>query len=243
VDQQRTKEHAREFEDEIGTLTVERIVRTPIWKLLLSGSDVRKRGLRRYALLIYAIATVGLIYAASRPRLSVDPASLRSQCKNNLKWIGLALRNYHDQHGSFPPAYFTDESGRPAHSWRVLILPFLDEHALYREYRFDEPWDGPHNSKLTDRIPAPYRCPRFVEEIGRQKSNSTRLTNYIAISASHAVFDGSNSTSMSDVTDDAANKILLSETRKYSVHWMQPEDVSPDQLFSELQAATYSGKS
>jgi hypothetical protein len=122
-----------------------------------------------------------------------------------------------------------------------LLLPFLDEHALYREYRFDEPWDGPHNSKLADRIPAPFRCPRFVEETGRQKSKSTRLTNYIAISAPHAVFDGNKATRLGDVTDEAANTILVSETRKYSVHWMQPEDVSPDQLFAELQTATYSG--
>src|SRR6516165_2689000 len=83
----------------------------------------------------------------------------RGQCKNNLMNIGLALHNYHDQFGSFPPACVADENGRPMHSWRVLILPFLDQTPLYNQYRFDEPWDGPNNKKLADTILAVYNCP------------------------------------------------------------------------------------
>src|SRR5262249_42952585 len=77
----------------------------------------------------------------------------RSQCKNNLKQIGLAMFNYHDAYGCFPPAYIADADGRPMHSWRVLLLPFLDEAARYRKYRFDEPWDGPNNSELATSVP------------------------------------------------------------------------------------------
>jgi hypothetical protein len=51
----------------------------------------------------------------------------------------LALRNYHDRYGRFPPAYVADEHGRPTHSWRVLLLPWLDHRAIYDRYRFDEP--------------------------------------------------------------------------------------------------------
>src|SRR5262245_38698724 len=67
-------------------------------------------------------------------------ASQRSQCKNNMKQIGLALHNYAEMYGSFPPAYIADDNGRPMHSWRVLILPFIDQVPLYNQYRFDEPW-------------------------------------------------------------------------------------------------------
>ncbi|MFN0054259.1 MAG: DUF1559 domain-containing protein, partial [Planctomycetales bacterium] len=59
-------------------------------------------------------------------------AARRTQCKNNLHQIGLALHNYHDAFNSFPPAYIPDASGRPMHSWRVLILPFLDQAPLYQ---------------------------------------------------------------------------------------------------------------
>src|SRR5689334_18892035 len=72
----------------------------------------------------------------------------QSQCRNNLKQIGIALHNYHDIFGSFPPAYIPDEYGHPKHSWRTLILAQLDQAPLYNSYRFDESWDGPHNSAL-----------------------------------------------------------------------------------------------
>ena len=72
----------------------------------------------------------------------------RSDCQGRLRQIALALQCYHDVYKSFPPAYVADETGKPMHSWRVLILPFLEQKALYDQYRFDEPWDGPNNGKL-----------------------------------------------------------------------------------------------
>src|SRR5262245_15742705 len=79
-------------------------------------------------------------------------AARRMQCSNHLKQIGLALQNYHDTFGSFPPAYIADSKGQPIHSWRVLILPFIEQRQLYDKYRFDEPWDGPNNSNLHGEI-------------------------------------------------------------------------------------------
>ena len=55
---------------------------------------------------------------------------------------------YEDEHGCFPPAYVADASGRPMHSWRVLILPYLDQQQLYDQYDFSEPWNGPNNQQL-----------------------------------------------------------------------------------------------
>jgi hypothetical protein len=71
---------------------------------------------------------------------------------NNLKQIGLALRNYHDAYGRFPPAYVADGHGPPMHSRRVLILPWLEKREIYDRYRFDEPWDGPNNRKPHDLV-------------------------------------------------------------------------------------------
>ena len=61
----------------------------------------------------------------------------------------MALQNYHQANGCFPPAYIADKNGKPMHSWRVLILPYLDRTILYKAYDFTEPWDGPNNKKLS----------------------------------------------------------------------------------------------
>jgi hypothetical protein len=60
-------------------------------------------------------------------------AKARTLCSANLKQIGFALRSYHDVYRTFPPAYVADEDGRPMHSWRVLILPFTNQQALYKQ--------------------------------------------------------------------------------------------------------------
>ena len=76
----------------------------------------------------------------------------RTHCIHNLHMIAVALQSYYVRYQSYPPAYVADEDGKPAHSWRVLVLPFLGPELkqLYDRYRFDEPWNGPNNSKLAE---------------------------------------------------------------------------------------------
>ena len=88
-------------------------------------------------------------------------AAIRAQCTNNEKQIALALHNYHDQHNSFPPAFSQGKDGKPLLSWRVLILPFLDQQqALYDQFHLDEAWDSPHNRTLIAKMPAVLSLPR-----------------------------------------------------------------------------------
>jgi len=77
-------------------------------------------------------------------------ANRYAQCKGKLKQLGLALFNYHEDYGSFPPAYIADTNGNPMHSWRLLLLPYMDEPELYSLYNFSQPWNAPGNSKLSD---------------------------------------------------------------------------------------------
>lgn len=167
-------------------------------------------------------------------------AQRRNQCMNNLKQIGLALHNYHDEYGSFPPAYIADENGRPMHSWRVLLLPFLDEKKLYNEYHFDEPWNGPHNVTLQDRIPEIYRCPEYQRDLSLRKISSEysdRLTNYVAIDDPTAVFNGDQGSSLKEITDGTSNTIFVAEVHNHTVHWMQPEDITPEEFLQEFIAS------
>ena len=58
------------------------------------------------------------------------------------------MQTYRDTYKVFPPAFIADADGKPMHSWRVLLLPYLEQQVFYMRYRFDEPWDSPHNRSL-----------------------------------------------------------------------------------------------
>ncbi|MCL2711649.1 MAG: DUF1559 domain-containing protein [Planctomycetaceae bacterium] len=94
------------------------------------------------------------------PAMSYSREAARcATCVGNMKAIGVALQNYHDHHGSFPPAYTVDAEGNPLHSWRILILPYFAPGVIeqkwkdiYDQIRFDEPWDSEHNRQFNEYI-------------------------------------------------------------------------------------------
>ncbi len=69
------------------------------------------------------------------------------------------MHDYDNEHGRLPPAVVYGEDGKPLYSWRVLLLPYLEEDKLYKEFHLDEPWDSPHNIELVPRMPAVYAPP------------------------------------------------------------------------------------
>lgn len=166
------------------------------------------------------------------PPLCSPEGLRRSGCKNNLKNIGLALHNYHDAYECFPPAFVADDQGRPMHSWRALILPYLPQNGwndkqpalqkLYAEYRFDEPWDGPNNQKLAGRIGDIFRCPTEKVEAPASAAN---FTNYVAVVGPEPPWPGKISKSIKDFDDGASNSILVVEVANSGIHWMEPRDL------------------
>ena len=83
----------------------------------------------------------------------------RTQCKNNLKQIALALHNYESIYDALPPAYTVDAAGKPLHSWRTLILPFVEQLDLYKTIDLSKPWDDPANAEVLKTVPHIFRCP------------------------------------------------------------------------------------
>jgi len=146
-------------------------------------------------------------------------AARRAQCMNNLKQIGLAIANYEAEYGRFPPAYIPDEDGKPKHSWRVLILPFLQEQSLYKEYRFDEPWDGPHNRALAAKMPLVYRCPSESRPAG------TGITSYAMIVGPNAFSDGPTARRIKDIPDGTDHTIMVAEAAGAGINWLEPLDL------------------
>lgn len=183
----------------------------------------RIRGMRTYdmmlwvAILAVPLAAVSyLVKAASSAR----EAARRSQCKGNLACIGLALRNYDSTYGCFPPAHTIDETGRPMHSWRVLIMPFIDND-LIKHYSFDEPWDSPSNrTLLTNRINV-WKCP------SDPSTNATPgMTNYVVVRGNETLFPGSRSITLNDVdADGRAETLMVVEVTGLAIPWTAPYDL------------------
>lgn len=145
---------------------------------------------------------------------------------NNLKQIGLALHNYHEEHGCFPPAYVADAHGRPIHSWRVLILPWLEQKSVYDRYRFDEPWDGPNNRTLHDLVVSTYVCPSHPRQ--------GHATSYAAVLGPETAWQGTEPVRLERVVDGPGQTIHLVEVSTPSIHWMEPRDLAFDRMSDGL---------
>ncbi len=146
-------------------------------------------------------------------------AHRQAACVNNLKQIQLALQSYHQAFGSLPPAYIADASGRRLHSWRVLILPFLEQGSLYDRYDFRQPWDGPNNRKLLGQVPSVYTCPS-------RQSPIRNLTSYVAIGGPGTMFPGTTPVKFADVTDGLSDTVLVVETDNLDIPWTAPVDLN-----------------
>lgn len=151
-------------------------------------------------------------------------AARRAQCSNNLRQIGLAMHNYHDTYGSFPPAYTVDAEGNRLHSWRTLILPFMEQQALYSQINLNEPWDSPSNRPLADRGISIYRCPSATNA-------SPAVTNYMVIVGDNTAFPGDTGANLSSFTDGTSNTVLVVEVlNPLGTSWMEPTDLEFDNL-------------
>jgi len=170
------------------------------------------------------ICGVGILIALLLPAVqAARQAAYRAQCQNNLKRIGLAMLNYEATYGTLPPAYIPDENGQPMHSWRVLILPYLDEEALYAQYDFNEPWDGPNNRLLAERMPDVFRCPTDPDAL-------TSQTSYLAVTGKGTAMPGSEPVLLRDITDGLSATILVAEARESGVQWTEPVDLDVETM-------------
>jgi hypothetical protein len=135
-----------------------------------------------------------------------------------LKQIALAMHNYHDSYGTFPPAVTYSADGKPMHSWRVLLLPFLDEVALHAQYNMNEPWNSPANSQLLSRMPKVYGCPSSPPELG--------VTHYAVPVGPRTMFPPERGVAAREITDGTSATLMVIETFGTSLNWMAPVDMT-----------------
>ena len=157
-------------------------------------------------------------------------AGRQTSCLGNLKMIGFAMLDYAEVYGCFPPAYIPDKEGRPMHSWRVLIMPFLNEQAFLDSYRFDEPWNSPHNRALAHGVPHGmdpnypiYHCPS-------DRDSDKWDTSFVMVVGPQTISDGPSATGRNDVPDGISNTVFIVEMCDSGIHWMEPRDLRFDEM-------------
>ena len=179
----------------------------------------------RWTLSLLAAATAAVVLAAPPVRVADPdndtPAKLRTRFQNPLKQFALAAMNYSDANGHLPLAASADKAGKPLLSWRVALLPYVEENVLYQKFKLDEPWDSTHNAKvLADNpMPAAYKA-RGVTGVGEKE------TLFQVFSGAGSPFDGQKRT-LVGFTDGTSNTILFGVAAK-PVPWTKPADMAFD---------------
>lgn len=149
----------------------------------------------------------------------VREAAARAQASNNLKQIALAMHNHESAYNKFPAAAICDKAGKPLLSWRVAILPFIEQENLYKQFKLDEPWDSVHNSKLIPLMPKVYLDPRTPHASGR--------TYYKVFTGPDASFDLVKGRTIVSIADGSSNTILVAAGGD-PVIWTKPDDIPFD---------------
>jgi type II secretory pathway pseudopilin PulG len=157
-------------------------------------------------------------------------AARRMQSSNNMKQIELALHNYESAYKKLPPAYTVDQDGNRLHSWRTLILPYLEQSALYQQIDLNRSWDHPDNAVFNNMSIPVYESP-----IAQLPSG---MTPYLAIVDDRAMFTGPDGVKFESVSDGISNTVMTFETnQEHAVHWMEPTDSDIQSFIDAVQAS------
>jgi hypothetical protein len=158
---------------------------------------------------------IGLLLPAVQ---SAREAGRRAQSLNNLHQINLAMMNYEATYRTFPPRALCDAQGKPLLSWRVAILPFIEQNELYKQFHLDEPWDSPNNRPLIAQMPKIFQNPS-------SPGAKPGMANYLAVCGTGLMFDGTKGRKLTEITDGTSNTIAVVEAdANQGVEWTKPQD-------------------
>jgi hypothetical protein len=183
--------------------------------------QVNGRSIEATATLPLEAASVGALLNETQFDLHLD-----AEQRNHLKQIGLAIHSYHDTFGALPGTAYYSAQGKPLLSWRVAILPYIEQANLYNQFKLDEPWDSPNNIKLLDKMPKTFAPPPGV----KVEAGHTFIQGF---SGPGTIFDPERDKKTEklcsgirifDITDGTSNTAMVGESGK-SVPWTKPEDI------------------
>lgn len=148
--------------------------------------------------------------------LAAKEAQRKSASLRNIRTMGIAFHNFHDVHKAFPASKNLGQDRKYPASWRVELLPYLDQAALYKQYRFDEPWDSENNRQLLEKMPAVYR--------NQSAEPGSTSTGYVALVGPQTAVGETRGNRYLDITDGTSNTLLIVESAT-EIPWTKPEDV------------------
>lgn len=152
-------------------------------------------------------------------------AAQRSTRINQFKQIALAVHNYADRYKMFPSQASRDAQDKLLLSWRVHLLPYLEQGALYKQFHLDEPWDSEHNRKLIEKMPSIYSDP----DPALSKLVAAGETTYVFPVGQGTVHEGPEPKMFKDMIDGTSNTIMLVEVSpENAVIWTKPADWEVD---------------
>ncbi len=144
---------------------------------------------------------------------------------NQFKFLALAFQYYAKRYKTFPTNANYSEEGQPLLSWRVHLLPYIEQSKLYEQFHLDEPWDSEHNKKLISQMPETYADP----DSALRAVNRAGKTTYVAPVAAETIFPGNVPLTFKDVTDGLSNTIMFVEVNpERAVVWTKPDDWQVD---------------
>ena len=169
------------------------------------------------------VATSGIMIGMLLPAVQqVRHAARRATTMNNMRQLQLAIHNYESANKKLPPAYSVDKDGKPLLSWRVHILPYLDESDLYDQFHLDEPWDSAHNKKLLEKMPAVFDNPANYHVSGK--------TTFLGVAGDNGAF-GVKKMTFADIKDGLSNTVSIVDVNSNNaVEWTSPKDLDPDEI-------------
>ncbi len=189
--------------------------------ILFGTLDLKTEGARVIAdgrLNDRASAEQALRAALSQSLLAVA----RRQTVHKMRQLALAINNHIDSYKTLPmTAGFSSKDGKPLLSWRVKLLPYLDQGELYNEFRKGESWDSEHNKKLIERMPEIYRRP-----YGDPKSTKTP---FLLPVGKHTAYPGGKELTIREIRDGTSQTVgLIVVSPEHEVTWTKPEDWEVD---------------
>jgi Protein of unknown function (DUF1559) len=143
--------------------------------------------------------------------------------------MALAMHNYNDEYGHLPPAAIRDSYGNPLLSWRVAILPYVEQDDLHKQFHLDEPWDSSHNLELVRLMPKIYYSP------AQPQMPAEGQTYYRAFVGPGTAFERDGLKIPIDFPDGTHNTFLVIEASD-PVPWTKPDELKyyPDQPVPSL---------
>jgi hypothetical protein len=165
-----------------------------------------------------------LIFSVGPPINKLREKANRIHSGNNLKKIWEGIHGYHERYGHFPPAAVFNKDGEPLYSWRLSILPFLGEQALFDEFKLDEAWDSPNNKPLLAKMPLAYVHPTQ----GRRKEPFG--THYQVFVGGGTLFESSPQSQSRTLQElekaGRSNDTVLVIEAADPVPWTKPQDLT-----------------